>query len=253
MAEQGVLVVTGASRGIGAATAKLAASRGYAVIVNYAGNVAAAERVCADIIHHGGTAQAVRGDVSDEADVEHIFAAADRLGRLTGLVNNAGIVGQTARVEAFDAARINRILAVNVTGALLCAKAAIMRLSTRHGGKGGAIVNISSGASKLGAPGVYVDYAAAKGAVDTMTVGLALELAGEGIRVNAVRPGIIDTEIHASGGDPDRAARMASSLPIPRAGTAEEVARAILWLLSDEASYTTGTTIDVTGGRAITP
>ena len=250
---EGVLVVTGASRGIGAATARLAAERGYAVVVNYAGNVEAAESVCATMIQAGGAAQAVRGDVADETDVEHIFAAADRLGTLTGLVNNAGIIGQTARVEDFDAERINRILAVNVTGSLLCAKAAIKRMSTRHGGKGGAIVNLSSGASKLGAAANYVDYAAAKGAIDSMTIGLALELAGEGIRVNAVRPGIIDTEIHASGGDPDRAARMASSLPIPRAGTAEEVARAILWLLSDEASYTTGTTIAVTGGRAITP
>ena len=223
------------------------------MIVNYAGNVEAAEKVCADIIHAGGKAQAVRGDVADEADVEHIFAAADRLGRLTALVNNAGIVGVTARVEEMDAERINRILAVNVTGTILCSKHAIKRMSSRHGGKGGAIVNLSSGASKLGSPAVYADYAAAKGAIDTFTVGLALEVAGEGIRVNAVRPGIIDTEIHAAGGDPERAARMAPTLPIPRAGTADEVAKAILWLLSDEASYTTGTTIAVTGGRAILP
>jgi len=249
----GVLVVTGAGRGIGAATARLAAARGYAVVVNYAGNVEAAEAVCADIIHAGGLAQAVRGDVSDETDVEHVFAAADRLGTLTGLVNNAGIIAPMARVEDMDAARINRILAVNVTGSFLCARAAVRRMSTRHGGKGGAIVNLSSGASKIGAPGVYVDYAAAKGAIDTMTVGLALEVAGEGIRVNNVRPGIIETDIHAAGGDPDRAARMAPDLPIPRAGTPDEVAKAILWLLSDEASYTTGTTIDVTGGRAIAP
>ena len=248
-----VLVVTGASRGIGAATARLAAANGYAVIVNYAGSVDAAEQVCAAIIHAGGKAQAVRGDVSDEADVEHIFAAADRLGTLAGLVNNAGIIGRTARVEDIDAARINRILAVNVTGSFLCAKAAIKRMSTRHGGRGGAIVNLSSGASKLGSPAVYVDYAAAKGAIDTFTIGLALEVAGEGIRVNAVRPGIIDTDIHAAGGDPDRAARMAPTLPIPRAGTADEVAKAIIWLLSDDASYTTGTTIAVTGGRAIVP
>ena len=252
MAER-VLVVTGASRGIGAATARLAAGRGYAVVVNYAGNVGAAEKVCAEIIHAGGSAVAVRGDVADPADVEHIFAAADRLGPLAGLVNNAGIVGPIARVEEMDAERINRILAVNVTGSFLCAKAAILRLSTRHGGKGGAIVNLTSGASKLGAPAVYVDYAAAKGAIDTMTVGLALELAAEGIRVNSVRPGIIETDIHAAGGDPDRAARLAPTLPMPRAGTADEVARAILWLLSDEAAYTTGTTIDVTGGRAIVP
>ncbi len=250
---QGVLVVTGGSRGIGAATAMLAAQRGFDVIVNYAGNVEAAEAVCHAIQHKGGKAVAVRGDVSDETDVEHIFAAADRLGTLRGLVNNAGIIGATARVEDLDAARINRILAVNVTGSFLCAKAAVKRMSTRLGGKGGAIVNISSGASKLGAANTYVDYAAAKGAIDTFTIGLALEVAGDGIRVNAVRPGIIETEIHASGGDPERAARVAPTLPMPRAGSAEEVAAAILWLLSDEASYTTGTTIAVTGGRAIVP
>jgi NAD(P)-dependent dehydrogenase (short-subunit alcohol dehydrogenase family) len=250
---QGVLVVTGGSRGIGAATAVLAAARGYDVIVNYAGNVEAAEAVCATIHEKGGKAVAVRGDVSNEDDVEHIFAAADRMGPLRALVNNAGIIGKTARIEDLDAERINRILAVNVTGSFLCAKAAVKRMSTRHGGKGGAIVNLSSGASKLGAANTYVDYAAAKGAIDTFTIGLALEVAGEGIRVNAVRPGIIETEIHASGGDPERAARMAPSLPIPRSGTADEVAAAILWLLSDESSYTTGTTIAVTGGRGIIP
>ena len=250
---QGVLVVTGGSRGIGAATAVLAAARGYDVIINYAGNVEAAEAVCATIHQQGGKAVAVRGDVSNEDDVEHIFAAADRMGPLRGLVNNAGIIGKTARIEDLDAERINRILAVNVTGSFLCAKAAVKRMSTRHGGKGGAIVNLSSGASKLGAANTYVDYAAAKGAIDTFTIGLALEVAGEGIRVNAVRPGIIETEIHASGGDPERAARMAPSLPMPRAGTADEVAAAILWLLSDESSYTTGTTIAVTGGRGIIP
>ena len=248
-----VLIVTGGSRGIGAATARLAASRGYAVIVNYAGNVEAAEAVCADIIHAGGAAQAVRGDVADEADVEHVFAAADRLGTLGGLVNNAGTIASAARVDEMDAARINRLLAVNVTGTLLCSKAAIRRMSTRHGGKGGAIVNLTSAAAKMGAPGTYVDYAASKGAIDTLTIGLALEVATEGIRVNAVRPGIIDTDFHATGGDPERVTRLASSLPMERAGTAGEVANAILWLLSDEASYTTGTTIDVTGGRAITP
>lgn len=250
---QPVLVITGASRGIGAATARLAAARGYGVVINYAGNVDAAEGVCAEIIRAGGRAVAARGDVADAADVEHVFAAADRLGRLAGLVNNAGIVGPVARVDEMEADRINRILAVNVTGSFLCAKAAIRRLSTRHGGKGGSIVNVSSGASKLGAPGVYVDYAATKGAIDTMTVGLALELAAEGIRVNSVRPGIIETDIHAAGGDPGRVERIAPSLPIPRAGTAEEVARAILWLLSEEAAYTTGATIPVTGGRAILP
>jgi NAD(P)-dependent dehydrogenase (short-subunit alcohol dehydrogenase family) len=253
MTSKGVLVVTGGSRGIGAATSILAAERGYAVVVNYTANVEAAERVCAAIHAAGGEAVAVRGDVAEEADVEHIFAAADRLGTLTGLVNNAGIVGRSTRVDQLDAARINRILAVNVTGSILCAKAAILRMSTKHGGKGGGIVNLSSAATKLGSPGVYVDYAAAKGAIDTFTIGLALELAMEGIRVNGVRPGIIDTEIHASGGEPDRAAQIAPSLPMKRAGTSEEVARAILWLLSDEASYSTGTTIAVTGGRAIVP
>ncbi len=253
MSDKGVLVVTGGSRGIGAAVSLLAASRGYAVVVNYAGNVAAAERVCAQIHSAGGEAVAARGDVADEADVEHIFAAADRLGTLAGLVNNAGIVAPGARVDEMDKARIERVLAVNITGSFLCAGAAVRRMSTRYGGKGGGIVNITSAASKIGSPGVYVDYAAAKGAIDTFNIGLALELVSEGIRVNAVRPGIIDTEIHASGGDPDRASRMAPSLPMGRAGTAAEVALAVLWLLSDEASYTTGTTIDVTGGRAIGP
>lgn len=251
--DRGVLVVTGASRGIGAATARLAAERGYGVVVNYAGSVDAAEQVCAGIHAAGGVAVAVRGDVSQEADVEHIFAAADRLGTLSGLVNNAGMIAEASRLDAMDAARINRLFAVNVTGTMLCSKAAIRRLSTRHGGKGGAIVNLTSGAAKLGAPGSYIDYAASKGAIDTLTVGLALEVAGEGIRVNSVRPGIIDTEFHGAGGDPDRAARMAPSLPIPRAGTSEEVAQAILWLLSDDASYTTGTSIAVSGGRAIVP
>lgn len=248
-----VLIVTGGSRGIGAATARLGAQRGYAVIVNYAGNVTAAEQVCADIIKAGGTAQAVRGDVADPVDVEHIFAAADRLGTVTGLVNNAGIVGPAMRVDEMDAERIARMLAVNVTGSFLCAKAAIKRMSTKYGGKGGGIVNVSSAATKLGAPGVYADYAAAKGAIDTFTIGLSLEVAGEGIRVNSVRPGIIDTDIHAAGGDPDRAKRVAPTLPMARAGTAEEVALAILWLLSDEASYTTGSCLPVTGGRANVP
>lgn len=250
-ARNGVLVVTGGSRGIGAATALLAAERGWAVVVNYAGNVEAAEAVTAAIHATGGQAIAVRGDVADPADVEHIFAAADRLGTLTGLVNNAGIVGKTARVEDLDAARIARMLAVNVTGSFLCAIAAVKRMSTNHGGKGGSIVNITSAAAKLGGANSYVDYAAAKGAIDTFTVGLALEVAAEGIRVNGVRPGIIDTDIHASGGDPDRAQRMASQVPQGRPGTADEVARAILWLLSDEASYSTGTVVSVTGGRGI--
>jgi NAD(P)-dependent dehydrogenase (short-subunit alcohol dehydrogenase family) len=251
--DKGVLVVTGGSRGIGAATARLAARRGYAVLVNYAASADAAQAVCADIHAQGGAAAAVRGDVSLEADIDHVFAAADRMGRLAGLVNNAGVIDEPARVEAFDVARLNRMFAVNTLGTILCSGRAVRRMSTRHGGRGGAIVNITSAAAKLGAPGTYVDYAAAKGAVDSFTVGLALEVADEGIRVNGVRPGIIDTEFHASGGDPDRARRLAAGLPIPRAGTAEEVAQAVLWLLSDEASYTTGTVIDVTGGRGIRP
>lgn len=251
--DKGVVIVTGGSRGIGAAIAMLAARRGYGVLVNYASNVAAAEAVCAAIHAQGGMALAVRGDVSDEADIDHVFAAADRMGRLAGLVNNAGIIDLAARVEDFDLARLSRMFAVNTLGTILCSGRAVKRMSTRHGGRGGAIVNITSAAAKLGAPGTYVDYAAAKGAVDSFTVGLALEVAGEGIRVNGVRPGIIDTEIHATGGDPERAARMAASLPMPRVGTAEEVAQAVVWLLSEEASYTTGTVIDVTGGRGIAP
>jgi len=251
--DKGVLVVTGGSRGIGAAICRQAAEAGYGVVVNYAGNVAAAEKVAADIHHAGGMAVAVRGDVADTEDVEHIFRAADRMGRLAGLVNNAGIVDRVARVDEMDVARLGRMFAVNITGSFLCAKAAILRMSTRHGGKGGAIVNISSAAAKIGAPGYYVGYAASKGAIDTMTVGLAMELATEGIRVNGVRPGIIDTEIHAAGGDPDRVARVAASLPLGRAGTADEVARAVMWLLSDASSYTTGDTLSVTGGRGIAP
>lgn len=251
MAENGVLIVTGGSRGIGAATALLASERGWAVVVNYAGNVEAAEKVVAQIHAKGGEAIAVRGDVASPEDVDHIFAAADRLGPLTGLVNNAGIVGRTARVEDLDAERIARILEVNVTGSFLCAIAAIKRMSTRHGGKGGAIVNVSSAAARLGGANSYVDYAAAKGAIETFTTGLALEVAAEGIRVNAVRPGVIDTEIHASGGDPGRAARLAPQIPMGRPGTAEEIAHAIVFLLSAEASYATGSVLTVSGGRGL--
>ncbi len=248
-----VLIVTGGSRGIGAAVSRLAATRGYGVVVNYQSNAAAAEAVCADIHAIGLDAVAVRGDVANPEDVDHIFRAADRMGRLVGLVNNAGIVDKGARLDEMSLERWQRMFAVNVLGTMLCTQQAIRRMSTRHGGKGGAIVNLSSAASKLGAPAYYVDYAASKGAVDTLTVGLALELAAEGIRVNSVRPGIIDTEIHAAGGEPDRVEKMVKLLPIPRAGTADEVAEAILWLLSEQSSYTTGTTISVAGGRGIQP
>lgn len=248
-----VVVVTGGGRGIGAATAMMAAERGYAVVINYHSRAEAAEAVMAAIHDTGGRAVAVPGDVSVPEDVEQIFRAADRMGRLAGLVNNAGIVDQAARVDEMSAKRLARVFAVNVTGSFLCAGAAIRRMSTKHGGKGGAIVNVASTGSKIGSPGQYVDYAASKGAIDTFTMGLALEVAGEGIRVNAVRPGIIDTEIHASGGDPDRVARIASSLPMGRAGTAEEVAKAILWLLSGDSSYTTGSFVTVSGGRGLTP
>ncbi|RUT29307.1 SDR family oxidoreductase [Arsenicitalea aurantiaca] len=249
----GTVIVTGASRGIGAATAIGAARRGYDVLVNFAGNRGAAQTVVGAVEEAGAKAVAVQADVSRPEDVKRIFEAADAMAPLVGLVNNAGIVAPAMRVDEMDVERIERILAVNVTGTMLCAIEAVKRMSTRHGGKGGAIVNLSSAAAKLGAPSTYVDYAAAKGAIDSFTVGLALEVAGEGIRVNAVRPGIIATDIHAAGGDPDRAHRIASSLPIPRAGTAEEVANAILWLLSEEASYSTGTILAVTGGRAIAP
>jgi NAD(P)-dependent dehydrogenase (short-subunit alcohol dehydrogenase family) len=245
-----VLVVTGASRGIGAATARLAGSRGYAVCVNYRERRDAAEAVVRDIEAAGGRAMAVAADISNDADVLRLFQTVDNaLGRVTGLVNNAGILDTHMRVDAMDAARIHRIFATNVVGAFLCAREAVRRMSTRHGGTGGAIVNLSSGAARLGAPGDYVDYAASKGAIDTMTIGLAKEVAEEGIRVNAVRAGFIYTEIHASGGEPNRVDRVKGAVPMKRGGMPEEVARAILWLLSDEASFTTGSFIDVTGGR----
>jgi NAD(P)-dependent dehydrogenase (short-subunit alcohol dehydrogenase family) len=244
------ILVTGGSRGIGAATALLAAQRGYAVCVNYRSNRAAADAVVADIESAGGKAVAVGADVSLEADVVRLFETVDaRLGRLTALVNNAGILETQSRVDRMDAARLGRIFATNVTGAFLCAREAVTRMSTTRGGAGGAIVNVSSRAAQLGAPGEYVDYAASKAAIETLTIGLAREVAGEGIRVNGVRPGIIYSDIHASGGEPGRVDRLGPQLPIKRGGEAVEVARAILWLLSDEASYSTGTFIDVAGGR----
>ncbi|ODN70522.1 SDR family oxidoreductase [Methylobrevis pamukkalensis] len=248
-----VLLVTGASRGIGAATARLAGAAGWHVVVNYARDAAAAADVVGDIVAAGGRASAVRGDVGSEEDVQAIFAHADGHGVLKGLVNNAGVVDVAARVEDMSAARIERMFRVNVLGSMLCAREAVRRMSQRSGGAGGAIVNVSSAAAKLGSPGLFVDYAAAKGAIDTFTVGLAKEVAGEGIRVNAVRPGIIDTDIHASGGQPDRVARLGPELPMRRAGTADEVARAILWLLSDAASYSTGAILDISGGRSVVP
>ena len=246
----GVMMITGGSRGIGAATARLAARRGYAVCVNYLHNSSAAETLVNEIRAAGASAIAVGGDVASEQDVVHLFQECDRqLGPLTALVNNAGIVARQSRVEAMDAARLQRMLATNVIGAFLCAREAVRRMSTRHGGKGGAIVNLSSGASRLGSPGEYVDYAASKGAIDTMTIGLAKELAEDGIRVNCVRPGFVHTDIHATGGEPNRIERLRDSIPMKRGGEPEEVARAILWLLSDEASYSTGAILDVTGGR----
>jgi NAD(P)-dependent dehydrogenase (short-subunit alcohol dehydrogenase family) len=245
-----VLVVTGGGRGIGAATALLAAKRGYAVAVNYLQNSEAADRVVERIAKAGGKALAVAADVSVEEDVVAMFAETDRmLGRVTGLVNNAGIVDLRSRVEDMSAERIQRMLAVNVTGSFLCAREAVKRMSSRNGGNGGAIVNVSSVAARLGGPGDYVDYAASKGAIDSFTIGLAKEVGGEGIRVNAVRPGVIRTEIHATSGDPGRVDRIASSTPLLRAGEAEEIARSIVWLLSDEASYITGALLDVSGGR----
>ena len=247
---RGVMIVTGGGRGIGAATARLAASRGYAICVNYLSNSAAAKTLEAEIANAGGRALAVAADVAKEADVIRLFdTARDKLGALTALVNNAGILERQARLDEMDAARFERVFATNITGAFLCAREAVRRMSTRHGGKGGAIVNVSSMAAKLGSPGEYVDYAASKGAIDALTVGLAKEVAEEGIRVNAVRPGLIYTGIHASGGEAGRVDRVKSAVPMKRGGQPEEVARAILWLLSDEASYSTGTFIDVSGGR----
>jgi NAD(P)-dependent dehydrogenase (short-subunit alcohol dehydrogenase family) len=245
-----VLIVTGGSRGIGAATARLAAERGYAVCVNYRKNQAAANALVSEITAAGGTALAVGADVASEPDVVRLFETVDaQLGPLTALVNNAGILEQQTRVEDIDAARIDRVFATNVRGAFICAREAVRRLSTSHGGSGGAIVNVSSRAAQLGAPGEYVDYAASKAALDALTIGLAREVAAEGLRVNGVRAGIIYTGIHADGGEPGRVDRLGPTLPMRRGGDAIEVARAILWLLSDEASYSTASFIDVAGGR----
>lgn len=244
------LLITGASRGIGAATAVLAASQDWQVAVNYTANSLAADGVVRQIRAAGGVAIAVQADVSLEADVLRMFETVDaKLGRLDGLVNNAGVVDVAQRVDEMSVSRLERMWATNITSSFVCAREAVRRMSTRHGGHGGAIVNLSSAAARLGSPGQYVDYAASKAAIDTFTLGLAKEVAAEGIRVNAVRPGIIETDIHASGGDPDRAARMAAQLPMQRAGTADEVAQAIVWLLSAAASYTTGSIVDVAGGR----
>lgn len=245
-----VVLITGASRGIGAATALLAARQGYAVAVNYASNSLAADEVVRQIRASGGQAVAVQADVADEAQVLGMFAKIDaKLGRLTALVNNAGVVDVTARVEDMSVARWKRMFDINVIGTLLCAREAVRRMSRRHGGEGGSIVNVSSAAARLGSPGQYVDYAAAKGAIDAFTIGLAKEVAADGIRVNAVRPGLIETEIHASGGLPDRVRDLAHQVPMQRGGSADEVAQAIVWLMSDAASYTTMSLLDVSGGR----
>jgi NAD(P)-dependent dehydrogenase (short-subunit alcohol dehydrogenase family) len=244
-----VVVITGGSRGIGRATAIAAAARGFRVVVGYASNEAAAKSVVSAIEGRNGKAIAVKCDVGEEGDILALFKAADAFGTLGALVNNGGIVGTTSRVEDMSAERIQRMMAVNITGSILCAREAVKRMSTRHGGQGGVIVNLSSVAAKLGAPNTYVDYAASKGAIDSFTIGLGHEVAGEGIRVAAIRPGLIDTEIHASGGDPDRAHRLSSVVPMKRVGTADEIASAIVWLMSDDASYVTSAILDVSGGR----
>ncbi|WP_267353962.1 MULTISPECIES: SDR family oxidoreductase [unclassified Methylobacterium] len=244
-----VAIVTGGSRGIGRAVSLLLAERGYAVCLSYVSDAAAAQGVVDAITAKGGRALAVRGDVGSEADVIALFQAADALGPLKALVNNAGVVDVKADVADMSLARLQRMMNTNVVGSFLCAREAVRRMSTKRGGAGGAIVNLSSVAARLGGPGQFVDYAASKGAIDSLTIGLAREVAGEGIRVNAVAPGIIATEIHASGGEPDRVERLGPAVPLGRAGTAEEVAAPIVWLLSEEASYTTGAILDIGGGR----
>ncbi|MCC8971795.1 SDR family oxidoreductase [Bradyrhizobium brasilense] len=245
-----VVVITGGSRGIGRATALAAAARGYRIVVGYASNKTAADEVVAAIEARNGKAIAVKCDVGSEQDIVALFKAADGFGTLGALVNNAGIVGKSGvRVDEMSAERIQQMMAVNVTGSILCAREAVKRMSTKHGGKGGVIVNLSSVAAKLGAPNTYVDYAASKGAIDSFTIGLGYEVANEGIRVAGIRPGLIDTDIHAAGGEPDRAHRLAHMVPMKRVGTADEIANAIVWLISDEASYVTSAILDVSGGR----
>ena len=250
MASSNIALITGAGRGIGAATARLLAQRGWDVAINYARDTAAAEQVAADVRKHGRRALIVRADVAEEVSVLAMFEAVDQgLGRITALVNNAGIVDMKARLDEMSTARWRRMLDVNVFGTLLCSREAVKRMSKRHGGAGGVIVNLSSIAATLGAPAMYVDYAASKGAIETLTVGLGRELADEGVRVTAVSPGIIDTEIHAASGDAARAHKLASTIPMQRAGSAQEIAQAIAWLVSDEASYVTATVLSASGGR----
>jgi len=245
-----VAIITGGSRGIGRATAIAAAKHGFKVVIGYASNQAAANEVVSIIERSNGKAIAAKCDVAEESEILRTFEAADKLGTLGALVNNGGIVGKSGvRVDEMSAERIQRVLAVNVTGSILCAREAVKRMSTKHGGQGGVIVNLSSVAARLGAPNTYVDYAASKGAIDSFTVGLGYEVAGEGIRVAGIRPGLIDTEIHAAGGEPDRAHRLAHMVPMKRVGTADEIANAIVWLMSDEASYVTSAILDVSGGR----